>query len=201
MKNLKLLSILALAITFFAISCTKEGPQGPAGTANVIYSAWVKKAAFSSNYADTSLPDYAGTVKRAILSAPSISSAIIDNGIVISFVRVVVTGTNGPNMLPYIFTPNPGYLYKIGMAPAVGKIIYYTENLTANPVVGWIPSSDMEYRYVVIPGGTTVRKAENTATYRRGAEKAATINGRVYSESQLRVMPYNEICALLNIQP
>ena len=43
MKKFKTFIILALAITFFAISCTKEGPQGPAGTANVIYSAWVKK--------------------------------------------------------------------------------------------------------------------------------------------------------------
>jgi hypothetical protein len=31
MRKLRLLSILALAITFITVSCTKEGPEGPAG--------------------------------------------------------------------------------------------------------------------------------------------------------------------------
>jgi hypothetical protein len=30
-RQIKLLSLLALAITFLAVSCTKEGPEGPAG--------------------------------------------------------------------------------------------------------------------------------------------------------------------------
>ena len=45
-------------------------------------------------------------------------------------------------------------------------------------------------RYIIIPGGVGGG---------RMAEKAAQINGQVYTESQLKAMSYAQICSLLRI--
>ncbi len=163
------------------------GPQGPAGTANVIYSSWAAVSTFT--IIDTTLPDFV-SVKRWIRPAPSLTQAIVDNGIVLSYCRVPIGGVsvNGPNLLPYIF-PFGSSIFLLNQIPVASKIIYYTADMTTG--VGWTPNGILEIRYVLIPGGVSGG---------RSAEKACEINGQVYTENQLKAMSYQQICALLKIQ-
>jgi hypothetical protein len=229
MRKLRLLSTLALAITFIAVSCTKEGPegpvgatgpqgptgatgatgatgptgpqgpqgptgpQGPAGTANVIYSSWVTLSSLRATFPviDTTIPDFAGTVKRDIRTSASITQAIIDNGVVLSYWKV---GSNvGPVAVPYLF-PVSGVAHIIGQILSVGKIVYYFGRLDGAATTVSLNGSG-EIRHVIIPGGVAGGRSAN------GGEKTAEIKGQVYTESQLRAMPYSQVCSLLNIQP
>jgi Collagen triple helix repeat (20 copies) len=225
MRKFRFLSLLALAITFIVTSCTKEGPEGPAGatgaqgptgatgpvgpagpvgptgpagptgpvgpagpagpagTANVIYSTWTPYSSLGTP-TDSSFSDF-GTVRRVIRTAPGVTSSILDQGVLLVYWRLPSTSIWG--QLPYSF-PFGTATYYINVVAVVGKlfIISYTINPTAP--AGLNPSG--EIRYVLIPGGVAGG---------RTSEKAAEINGQVYTESQLRAMPYEQICSLLRI--
>ena len=210
MRKFNLLSILALAITFLAVSCTKEGPEGPAGangaqgpagatgpqgptgTANVIYSTWTTITALEAAIpaADTTHPDYPGTIRRWIRPAPGVTQAILDQGVIISYWRVGGS-TAGVVSLPYTYYSGAATAPAIiGQWGAVGKIIYFRAALNgASTSVGL--NGGGELRYVIIPGGVAGGRGNN--------EKVAEINGQLYSESQLKAMSYAQICSLLKI--
>jgi hypothetical protein len=227
MRKFKLLSLLALAITFLAVSCTKEGPegpagasgtqgptgatgatgpagpaglpgpagptgpQGPAGTANVIYSAWINEP---GNWgADTAMSSIGGNAKRFIVAAPSLSQAVLDQGVVLSYFRSPVAG-NGTIQLPWTFNAAGIGVIQTDSRPALNKIIYFFW-IPANAAAPLTPTAingPAQFRYVLIPGGVAGG---------RYAEKACEIKGQVYTESQLKGMSYQQVCALLNIQP
>jgi Collagen triple helix repeat (20 copies) len=221
MRKFRLLSLLALAITFLAVSCTKEGPegpagatgaqgpqggpgpagpigpigptgpagptgptgpQGPAGTANVIYSNWFTFTA--GEWADSNMTNI-GLAKRAIRNVTSVTQAVIDNGVVLTYL-LGPSSTQGPYLLPFVCTgcslPYPIF----GSIPQPGKIIFYNIRIDGTP--GIVPNGS--FRYIVIPGGVLGG---------RSAEKSAEINGRVYTESQLKAMSYAQVCSLLRI--
>lgn len=224
MRKFRLLSLLAIAITFLAVSCTKEGPegptgatgaqgptgatgpagpagptgptgpagptgptgpqgpQGPAGTANVIYSSW----AAPGSWADTSLSTF-GTVSRSIRTAPGVTQAILDQGIVLCYFNAGGSGTifQLPWSLAYL-----GNAVQLHFALTVGKVIFYIADLNDGNASGLFVTGPL--RYVIIPGGVAGG---------RMAEKSCEINGRVYTESQLKSMPYADVCRLLRIQP
>lgn len=166
------------------------GPQGPAGTANVIYSSWATLTTLRASYPliDTTIADFSGTVKRDIRLSSSITQAILDNGVVLSYWKV--GSTVGPVALPYTF-PFGGVAHTFGQILAVGKIIYYFGRLDGNATAVNLTGSG-EVRHVIIPGGVAGG---------RTAEKACQIKGQVYTESQLKAMSYQQVCSLLNIQP
>jgi hypothetical protein len=227
MRKFRLLSLLALAITLFAVSCVKEGPegpagatgaqgptgatgpqgpagpqgptgpagpqgpvgpqgpQGPAGTANVIYSPWFSFA--SGDWIDTSMVNI-GNAKRAIRTAPGITTAIMNQGVVLSYFAF----TADPNLANYSipFTLTGATPVVFGHLPNIGKIFYYVVNLNGtNP--GFFTPSTFSYRYIIIPGGVAGGRGIN--------EKMVDINGQIYTESQLKAMTYQQVCSLLRI--
>jgi hypothetical protein len=168
------------------------GPQGPTGTANVIYSAWINEPA---NWgADTAMTSINGNAKRFIVAAPSLSQSVLDQGVVLSYFRSSLAG-NGTIQLPWTFNGGALGVVQTDSRPALNKIIYFfwvPANAAAAvpaPAIG----GPAQFRYVIIPGGVAGGRGVNT-------EKAASINGQLYSESQLKAMSYAQVCNLLKIQ-
>ena len=123
MRKFRHLSSFLLAITFIVVNCTKEGPQGPAGaigatggtgptgpvgpqgpagTANVTYSAW-----YSGTWKTLAIPgpDNGFSIDTFIRAAPSVTQTIMDNGVVLGYMRGsatsnILTGTQVVG-LPY----------------------------------------------------------------------------------------------------
>ncbi|MGQ0738598.1 MAG: hypothetical protein ACT4OJ_06015 [Bacteroidota bacterium] len=125
-------------------------------------------------------------MRRAIRTAPGVTQAILDNGVILSYIRFGSTGSF--SILPYIF-PNGGG-GQLTFVAEVGKIFYISYILNPQGPIGVVGTAEL--RYILIPGSVAGG---------RMAEKAAEINGQVYTESQLKAMSYQQVCALLRIQP
>ena len=161
------------------------GPQGPPGTANVIYSAWLT-VANSAAVIDSPFADF-GTCKRWYRSAPSVTAAILDNGLVISYWRVT---TIIYSVVPYLF-PVGAQTYYLGSIPVAtngatpgGKIIYFTSIFGAG--AGWTPNSGAETRYIAIPGVVA-------------GGRSAGIGGTNYTADQVKAMSYEQVCQVFHI--
>lgn len=222
MRKFRLLSLLLLAFSFILVHCTKEGPEGPAGatgaqgppgtnggtgpagpagpagpngpagpagpagpigTANVVFSAWATVGSLGT-IIDSNFADH-GLCKRWIRNTSSVTASAMDNGVILSYWRVntVIYST-----IPYQF-PVAAQTYYLGVVAAPGKLIYFTSIFGAN--AGWVPNAAAEVRHIVIPGGIAGGRGVN--------EKVVQINGRTYSETELKAMPYADICRMLRI--
>ena len=164
------------------------GPQGPPGTANVIYSAWLAVSSHSA-LLDSAFADF-GLCKRFYRSAPSVSAAILDNGLVLSYWRVGGAGGAIYANLPYQF-PVGAQTYYLGALPVAtngpnpgGKIIFFTSIFGAG--AGWVPNGTAETRYVVIPGVV-------------GGGRTAGVGGTNYTPDQVKAMSYEQVCNLFSI--
>lgn len=205
MRKFRLYSLILLAITFIIVSCSKEGPQGPAGatgatgatgpqgptgsqgpagTANVIYSAW-----YTGTWLDVGLPgpDNGYSIYTFSKTAPGVTQAIMDNGIVLGFMRGsatsgVLTGAQVVS-LPYHDVVDDDHFKIILSTP--GSIVHsYQSN---NPwTLADLNSFNHSFRYVVIPGGVS-------------GGRLAGVSGANYTADQLRAMSYSEICSLYDI--
>src|SRR5579864_3924798 len=83
MKNFRSLLVAALILIIGMISCSKgstgpAGPAGPAGPDSIVYSAWIPLAL---TYVA------ADTLFEQTINAPSITKAILDSGVVLSYVN------------------------------------------------------------------------------------------------------------------
>lgn len=160
-----------------------QGPQGPTGTANVIYSAWITDAS-AALWADTTILFYGSLIRRRNITAPGITQAILDQGIVLSYVRSGGT----VYALPFLFAFGGGTVGVAGQ-PAVGRLIYILYNpLTGGAPPGGLLFSGLDIRYVIIPGGVLGGRAANQG-----------VGGTGYTEAELKAMPYEKICRLFNI--
>ena len=167
------------------------GPAGPAGTANVIYSSWANEPAAWGDTVMGSLNFI--HARRHIVAAPSLSQAILDQGVILAYVKTTnsVTAVALPWTLPVTLTT----FVETGYRPALNKIVYYfyiPNNVSTTTPVAFtsIEGGVAQFRYVIIPGGVGGG---------RSSQKTASINGIYYTESQLRAMSYVQICNLLNI--
>jgi hypothetical protein len=165
------------------------GPQGPPGTANVIYSSWATvNALIAANgpIIDSTFTDY-GTCKRWIRIAPSLTQAILDNGLVISYWRVGVPPSQIYSTLPYQF-PSGAQVWHLAGLPTVqsgvGKIFYFTSIFGTN--TGWTPNGTGEQRYVIIPGTVA-------------GGRSAGVGGTNYTPDQVRAMSYEQVCQVFNV--
>jgi hypothetical protein len=156
MKNLKVIaSIIMLA--FLLNACKKPadgatGPQGNTGSANVIYSAWATSPTPSR---DTTIDGTCLRIRH--LSAPSLDTAILNKGLIITYLRV---GSIGPYQLPYISDAG-GATNEINCIYNFKKIFIYRHTFGScrftsaspgtEPVLVNLPQS-LEYRYVIVPG-------------------------------------------------
>jgi hypothetical protein len=165
------------------------GPQGPAGTANVIYSAWL-----TSPYASRDTTIDGTCVKVRHLDAPSLSGAIIANGVMLTYFRI---GSIGPYLLPYISDAG-GATNQIAAIYGLQRILVYRhtfntcrftvadpEAFPGQPVMVALPQS-LEYRYVLIPGAVAGGRLMNGPA-------------AGYTAQQLQSMSYQNIQSLLSI--
>lgn len=117
------------------------------GTANVIYSGWN----YAVNFRDTTADNSA--LKAADLLAPTLSNEILNGGLV----QVYFTFGSGVYALPYTSYAG-GKLNTIAYLPRLKHFIitrFTADNSKSIPL-----SSFLQYRYVIIPGGTAVSVAK-----------------------------------------
>ena len=168
------------------------GAQGPPGTANVIYSGWLPApTSFSAaGWFDTTMSPM-GLVSRANFTAPSMTQAILDQGLTMvyhTFAAPPASPIGGVNAqsLPYSTTVNlpPLQYIQINYRPAVGRIIVFIKNMTSATSFG--VTGGHFFRYIIVPG---------TIAGGRMANGPAT----GYTIEQLQSLPYNEVLRRFNI--
>jgi hypothetical protein len=162
------------------------GPAGPAGTANVIYSPWTNFNAATWSALQTI---FGIEQRRYPITAPGATQTMIDQGVVLAFVRFVGV-PNTTYQLPFVESiAGSGGVQHMQYVTTVGTITlkFFNNSGTGDPGTFGPPNA---YRYVLIPGGV--------AGGRTGV-KSAEINGQVYTEAELMAMSYAQICSLLRI--
>jgi Collagen triple helix repeat (20 copies) len=156
------------------------GAQGPAGTANVIYSSWALIPA--GGWVDTAIVNQ-GNCKRALRTAPSLTTTILNEGVVLVYVQFMPTPGVVFWQLPHTTQGATPVYY--GFLPVVGKIIFYYGTINgANP--GFNLNANYGFRYVLIPGGVA-----------GGRMTSGSAEGM--SVDELRALPYDEVCRRFNI--
>ncbi|HLO57852.1 MAG TPA: hypothetical protein VK179_03870 [Bacteroidales bacterium] len=139
----------------------EQGVKGDPGTANVIYSEW---AVLDGVWRDTSM--FGGNFKVNHLIAADLTQDVIDNGAVLCYTRYA--GSVTP--LPY---SNLSYTLAFQLDPE--RVLFTTLKPDLSGGVELINS--MEFRYIIIPGGTAATKSAVDFNY----------------------MSYREVCAMFSI--
>lgn len=145
------MGVAAMLLTVIACKKGDTGPEGPPGSANVIYSGWLS---FQQAQLDTIVD---GTnLKINHIPAPEVNQDIIDGGLIIVYTRFLTnvfqlpytsdagTGTGPTKTNTVNFIPKPGMIY----------ITRYTHDNTASIGFGTV-----QFRYVLIPGGVQANAA------------------------------------------
>jgi hypothetical protein len=168
-----------------------NGAQGPPGTANVIYSGWIASpTTFGvAGWFDSTISTI-GVVSRANLAAPSMTQAILDQGLTMvyhTFAAAPAVPTGGANAqaLPYNVGIGGGNFVEVNYRPAVGRIIVFLHNvLPGTGGFGFLAGH--YFRYIIIPGGV--------AGGRMTSGPAAG-----YSIEQLKAMSYDQVIRKFNV--
>ncbi len=175
------------------------GATGTAGTpAQVIYSPWITSP---YNSRDTTVDGTCLRVRH--LDAPSLSATIINQGIMITYMRV---GSIGPYALPYTSDAG-GATNTVNCIYNQQKIIVYRHTFNTcrftsasapafpgQPVLVNLPQS-LEYRYVLIPG--LIGGGRSTIGAQGGLQHVI-LPGQT-DPVDLTTMPYAQVCNLLGI--
>jgi hypothetical protein len=122
----------------------EKGDKGDPGTANVIYSSWFTPNA--SDWQKISEINYTYTITEG-----RITQDIVDRGVVLAYSR---QNANSPSfLLPLTLTTSSSISnYNVGMI-AEKVIINFLELLEPSGK----PANNLQYRYVIIPGGVQAR--------------------------------------------
>ena len=166
MKNFKNLLVPALVLLIGLISCSKgstgpAGPAGPAGPDSVVYSPWTPLAL---TYVAKD------TLFEQVINAPSITKAILDSGVILSYVNF--QEQNGTyHVVPTVGLPGIGIFEDF----AVGQI-----NIESIQDYSSLP-----YRYVTIPGSL------------KTGNSASTQKVKGYTIEELKSMPYEQVQLVL----
>jgi hypothetical protein len=166
MKNFRSLLVAAAILLIGMISCSKgstgpAGPAGPAGPDSVVYSPWIPLA-FTYNANDTAFED--------TLIAPSITKAILDSGVILTYVNAI--DQNG--------------IYHVIPTGALNTLMLFEDfSIGKINIVSVNDYSTLPYRYVTIPGSL---KTGNSA----GNQKV-----KGYTIQELKAMPYEQVQKVL----
>ncbi len=136
MKNLTKV-LIVLLITVVAISCTKEGPAGKDGNANVYYSDWQEAGTWTGTLG-------AYYVDKA---ESKITQATLDSSLVLAYAKLTSDGTN-VRPLP---ANTSGVLWNYILT--VGNI-QYTSTLSGTP------ATSNKFRYIIVPASKHLRLAK-----------------------------------------
>lgn len=133
--------------------------------------------------------------KKFNKAASGISLSILNTGLVLAYVKLNPDGAGGTTssirQLPYA---NPGSATENVTINYLGSITYAVISTSSPGVAVAAQSSALEFRYLIIPGAVVSGRSIDQIT-----DKFVEINGKVYTESQLRTIPYEQVCSLLNI--
>jgi hypothetical protein len=145
----------------------------------VIYSNWFTIA----NWADSSF-FLLGNAFRGIQNVTSLTQPIIDNGVILTYLRQTSINSTGPVLLPFTCfgCGAPGNPLIIGSMAQPGKIIFY--NKFFDGTTGFAIAADL--RYILVPGGVLGGRMANGS-------------GPGYTANQLKAMSYHDVCKLLSI--
>jgi hypothetical protein len=117
------------------------GATGATGTANVIYSNWEYAKAFSDTTIDNS------NLKVGYITVPKLTTEILNSG------SIQVYFTYGGGVLPLPYTSNAGGKSStIDFKPLFKRIAI--TRFTADNSNSVALSTLLQYRYIIIPGGT-----------------------------------------------
>lgn len=117
------------------------------GTANVIYSGWN----YAKNFRDTTIDNSA--LRIADLAAPALSTTVLNS----ANIQVYFTFGGGVFPLPYNSYAG-GKLNTISYIPRFGRFTF--TRFSADNSNSVALSTFLQYRYVIIPGGTAVSLAK-----------------------------------------
>jgi hypothetical protein len=170
------LSLFAIALFFF-VACKKgdTGPQGPAGTANVVYSDWFTP----STYTVTTVFGLKNFDYRK--TAPGITQLVLDSGAVLTYGKLngynpVIWPTGTVSLMPISINYLSGSTPNTDTWSAIDSLGSLRINLTSTTNAYSSISNAHSFRYIIIPGGTH--------------------GGR---QMDLRSMTYGQVCEYLNI--
>lgn len=132
-----------------------QGPEGPEGTANVIYSDWIQ---FDESNWSESYSLFGQTRREYPVQVSDLSQDILDQGTVAVYVRFAGTPEK-INSLPVI-TPISGFDnqvldFELELESIVMAFFNVVDEDSDPDTIG----SQNEFRYVIIPGGTSANKA------------------------------------------
>lgn len=216
MRKFNSLLLLLLSTLFIAVSCTKEGPEGPVGATgnqgpagsngapgpagpqgppgtggggNIIYSAWVTSGA--ANWI-ANVPATSGSTEALAMysrAAPSLSATMLDQAAILCYMRG--TANNSSGIVPNIVLPLP-YTY---VDDAFEDHYDYTVP-AANSIV---------FTYKTGSSAAALTAAQlGVFAYRyilipgsTGGGKGRALNGHTLEE--LKAMPYEKVVQELNI--
>jgi hypothetical protein len=174
-KNVSNLSIgllsktIILPVFFILVNLSCEGEEGPAGKDG-------NANVFASAWAPTTLTG-SGTLWTGTITAPQITQPILDSGVVITYTKV------GGTVYPLT------YVYTVGSSQQVLAAIYNLGEIKLECNI----NVSLQYRYVVIPSNASA------SSKIFGGTKTATLNGKEYTEAQLKKLPYDAVCNALGI--
>ena len=157
MKKLNLLAFVFACIAFGMVSCSKgsagpagatgatgpAGPAGPTGSGTIAYSAWTTLAMDIQNIQPNS-GGGADTIYSQIITAPAITSAIIDQGVVLSYIGIPGGATNGTDTAVLSISEASTFYGLFTQQFSVGEIDVLSLDFSI--------ILDALYRYVVISG-------------------------------------------------
>jgi hypothetical protein len=123
---------------------------------------------------------FVGTVKKVYFPSPTLTAAVQTSGVVLVYMQNPVVGGFGPVILPYISNQAGFPTLQHGFQPQSSqtRIILYNTDLAGT--AGFQISNQVQYRYILIPGGIAGRGAN-------------------YTGDQLKAMTYAEVCSIYNI--
>ena len=190
-KRLHLLPyILSMAMIVFISSCKKgdtgpagpagpagaagasgpQGPAGPAGTANVIYSAWLDVTYTPIKDTDAVTHVVDTVAWTAQINAPGITNTLLTSGEIKVYFNANSAATPAVFPLPITDLYALTGVLNINVYFTVGKInLYSTDDGSTFTDTG---TKYWQYRYILIPGGTS------------GGRMANAINWNNYKEVQ-----------------
>ena len=204
MRKFRLLSLLFLSLNFIIVSCTKEGPEGPAGATGAqgpagatgatgaqgpvgpgaTYSAWFVSG---DNWLEATASDpFYGEVFYYLKAAPSVTQTIIDQGVVLCYMKgdplLDPPANTTPFQMPYFVGNGFGFLDQYDYTLTAGNIrfLYKSDFPWAAEDLAVV-----SFRYITIPGTVA------------GRGLSTTYGG--YTVDELKAMPYEKVASLFNI--
>ncbi|MBN8784308.1 MAG: hypothetical protein J0G98_14720 [Terrimonas ferruginea] len=208
-------SVAFLLVTMLFMQCKKEGtpgPEGPRGEQGATGNANVKTDTFrltnaqwtagGSYVLDHVQGGYMWSVSRFHeRNFTAITQDVLNTGMVLCYFTPSLT-FNVNNWVPLNYSmlnPSNSFFYNIAYETSVGKVklyYFYRTNIpgTDPPAVSSAVIPNYKFKIVAVSG--TMGRTMNS-----GTAKQLHLKGKDYTEAQLKAMPYNEVCQLLDIAP